>query len=96
MSEKTIYDILADPNDTDNVVLTDIDGEETEFEQIATIVLEDETYCILSPLDENGVASDEGWVFCLKDSEEQQLLELVTDEEIIDKVFGEYERLCED
>ncbi len=96
MSEtKSIFDILNDPDDIENVVLDDDDGNETEFEQIATIDLDGEMYCILCPV-EDGAASDEGWVFRLAAEDDKELLELVDNEETIDKVFEKYNELCED
>lgn len=93
---KSIFEILTDENDVDNIVLQNEDGEETEFEQIATIPLGDGVYCILHPLDIEGVAEDEAFVFELKDDDEMESLEAVTDGELSAKVFEEYYRLCDE
>lgn len=94
--EKSVFEILTDENDTDNIVLQNEDGEETEFEQIATIPLGDGVYCILRPLGVEGVADDEAFVFELQDDDETESLEVVTDDELSAKVFEEYYRLCDE
>lgn len=95
MNEKSIYEIITDGNDLDNVVLADEQGNETEFEQVATLATDKGMFCILCPLDEKGAASDEGVVFRL-DAQNCDSLELVTDEQTIDDVFALYEKLCEE
>ncbi len=94
MQEKSIFEILTDENDTDNIVLENEDGEETEFEQIALIPLGDRVYCILRPLGIEGIAEDEAFVFELTDDDGEGL-EVVTDDDISEKVFEEYYRLLE-
>ncbi len=91
--EKSIFDIITDSEDNGNVVLCDESGVETEFEQEATLDIDDKIYCILCPLDEEGNVSEEGYVFKL-DPENHDLLELVADDETIDKAFELYEQLC--
>ncbi|MCM1290226.1 MAG: DUF1292 domain-containing protein [Corallococcus sp.] len=97
MQEKSVFEILTDENDTENIVLQNEEGEEVEFEQIATIPLGEEVYCILRPLSMEDIAEDEAFVFRLangKDDEEN--LELVTDDKLSSKVFDEYYRLCDE
>jgi len=96
MSEKSVFEILTDEKDTDNIVLQNEDGEETEFEQIAVIPWGDGVYCILRPLGIEGVAEDEAFVFQLKDDNETESLEVVTDDKLAAKVFEEYYRLCDE
>lgn len=90
MSEKSMYDILTDSDDLDNIVLCDADGKETEFEQIATVNLDDEIYCILCPL-EDGKPTDEGYVFSFTQKDGKELLTLVEDENKYNEVFARYE-----
>lgn len=94
MEEKTIFEILSDENDLDNIVLADESGAETEFEQEATLTLDGKTYCILCPLDESGSASQIGYVFFV--DADADLLQLVSDEATIDAVFALYDKLCEE
>jgi len=92
MNEKSMYDILTDADDVGNIVLSD-GNMETEFEQIATIGLNDGIYCILCPL-ENGEPTDEGYVFVFNQRDGKELLTLVEDDKKIDEVFAEYEKAC--
>ena len=93
--EKSLLEILTDESDTGNFVLQGDDGVETEFEQIATIPLEEEVYCILRPLNmpEIQLDEDEALVFKL---EEGDSLSLVEDEGLAQLVFEEYYKLCDE
>ena len=97
MQEKSVFEILTDENDTENIVLANEEGEEVEFEQIATIPLGDNVYCILRPINMDGIAEDEAFVFELKESDnDAENLQVVTDDETCAKVFDEYYRLCDE
>ena len=93
--EKSLLDILTDEEDRGNFVLQGDDGTETEFEQIATIPLQDELYCILRPLNVPNLelAEDEALVFKL---EADDTLSIVEDEGLAQLVFEEYYKLCDE
>ena len=99
MENKNIEDMLFDEDNSDNIKLFDDNGVEYEFEQVATIPIEEmgKVFCILHPVvPMDGMAPDEGIVMELSediDTGEDALL-VVTDDEIIDKVFDIYEQLC--
>lgn len=94
--EKSLLEILTDENDVENFVLQGEDGTETEFEQIATIPLENEVYCILRPLNapECSLEEDEALVFKLE--EDDASLSVVEDEGLAQLVFDEYYKLCDE
>ena len=95
MAEKSLFEILLDENDSDNVVLLDEDGKEIEFEQVAVIPLGDKVYCILNPLNMPDVREDEAVVFEMSNAEDDsENLQLVSDEKTVTQVFEEYYRLC--
>jgi hypothetical protein len=78
----------------DVIVLTTTDGEEIEFVEIAGIKLDGHFYVVLQPVELlDGMEDDEALVFerIYNGDEEQYSIEL--DDEIIDKVFEEYNRL---
>ena len=91
-------DALFDEENNDAIILFNEKGEEIAFEQIALIPLE-KTYAILKPIQPmEGVGENEGLVFSIEINEEsnQEYLALVTDFDIIDKVFNVYDQLVED
>lgn len=94
--EKSIFDILTDEEDSGNIVLEDEDGNEVEFEQIATIPLDEELYCILRPLNVPEMAEDEAVVFLLEGDDETEMLSVVEDEDTAARVFDEYYKLCDE
>lgn len=99
MEEKTLYEVLTDENDDGNIVLDGDDGEDLEFEQLASISLDDRLYCILRPLNlPNGVtlAEDEAFVFQYVNDENGEALCAVDDEELENRIIEEYNALCED
>jgi hypothetical protein len=91
-------DKLFDENNNDNIVLYNEKGEATEFEQVAIIPHGGKIYALLSlatPTDEIG--EDEGFVFLIDTAEDgQKMLVLVTDDAVIDAVFGVYEDLLDE
>ena len=98
--ELDILDLLLDDEYEEDIILLDEDGNETSFEQIAVIPLNKENgqrlYCILKPVDEvEGVADDEAIVFEITQDDDgnESSIDVVTDEKIIDEVFGVYEQL---
>ena len=93
--EKSLLDILTDENDSGNFVLEDEDGVETEFEQIATIPLNDEVYCILRPLNVPDLQLDEDEALVFKLTDDESSLAIVEDEGLAQLVFEEYYKLCD-
>lgn len=99
MENNNIGDIILDEDRDDNIILYGDNGEEIEFEQVATIALEENgvVYCILHPVKPmDGMSEDEAIVMELSediDSGDDVLL-TVDDEAILDKVWDEYYKLC--
>ena len=91
-------DKLFDENNNDNIVLYNEKGDATEFEQVAIIPHGGKIYALLSlatPTDEIG--EDEGFVFSIETAEDgKKTLALVTDDAVIDAVFGVYEDLLDE
>lgn len=81
--------------DNDIVTLLSNDGEEIDFTQIAGINHKGKFYAILQPVELlEGMDDDEALVFRVKQNwKGEDQFEIVTDEEIIDAVFKEYNRL---
>jgi len=98
--EKNVIDILLDEDDNQNVFISDEAGKKIEFEQIALIPLDDDlekTYCILHPVTKiEGVEDDEAFVFVIGENEEEKYVELVKDQDLVDKVFNEYYKLIKE
>ena len=70
-------------------------GEDIAFEQIALIPQQEAVYLIVKPVQPiEGLGEDEGLVLLI--NEGLQRFDLVTDEEIIDKVFDVYDQLVEE
>ena len=99
MENNNIGDILFDEESNDNIILYGDNGEEIEFEQIATIALEENgtVYCMLHPVKPmDGMAEDEAIVMELSEDLDSgdDVLVMVDNEEILDKVWEEYYKLC--
>ena len=95
MEELTVLQKLLDEENCDNITLYDEEGNELEFEQVALIPLGDALYAILKPVVlPEGMADDEALVFLV--DEEEEMVDLITDEEIGTAVFEEYYKLCEE
>lgn len=89
--EVSQIEMLLDENNTDNIKLYDENNKETEFEQVAIIPVDDKIYAILKPVNElAGVNEDEALVFVIEEIDDEEVLVIVDDEEIVDKVFNEY------
>ena len=96
--EKCGCEHLLDENDDSNIILIDENEKEIEFEQIAVIPVKEQVYAILKPVKEmEGVGENEALVFELEETPEgEELLNLLDpeeDEDIIDIVFSEYDKL---
>lgn len=84
-------EMILDENNTDNIILYNEDGEAVEFEQIALVPLDGETFVLLRPLIEGeDIAEDEALVFAIENMDDEDVLVTVDDEEVIDAVFEEY------
>jgi len=96
--EKTVFEKLFDEKDDSNIVLYDENEEAVEFEQCAIIPIKEQVYAILKPVKKmEGLDVDQGLVFLLEETEEgEELLTVVDDEDIIDIVFEEYDKLFEE
>jgi len=89
--EMSQIDKLFDENNDENIILLDENNQETEFEQIAVIPLDEEVYFILKPVKLiEGMQENEALVFKLEETEDEEMIVICDDVKIIDKVFQEY------
>jgi len=97
---KNPIDSLFDEDDNDPIVMYNEKGEKVEFEQIALIPIEEDIYAILKPTEQmEGIGDDEALVFEIVEPEnedEEEYLNLVSDIEVIDKVFDVYNKLMDE
>lgn len=87
---------ILDENNFDNVVLLDENNKPIEFTQIGVFYLEDtdKLYTIMVPITPMvGVNEGEGVLFEI--DEEKQEIQVINDQEIIDKVIKIYEKMKE-
>ena len=95
--ELSPIDMLFDENNTENIVLFDENDNETEFEQIAIIPLDERVFAILRPIDEkNPLPEDEAVVFAIEEVEDEEVLIPETDDATEDKVFEKYYELLKE
>ena len=87
-----------DENDDDIVTLTSASGEEIDFVEIAGINHKGNFYAILQPVELlEGMDDDEALVFKVtRDANGEDHFEIELDDEIIDAVFREYNRLLDE
>ena len=89
--EKSPVELLLDENNNDNIKLYDEANNCVEFEQIATIPMDERIFVILKPVTAmENIAEDEAIVFEIQEIDEEDCLVVVTEDKIIDKVFNEY------
>ena len=83
--------------DDDIVTLLSATGEEVDFVEIAGIAHKGNFYAILQPVELlEGMADDEALVFKVSRTEDgEDKFEIELDDEIIDAVFAEYNRLLD-
>lgn len=88
----TNYEKIIDPNNLENIIITNSSGNSFELEQIALIPLHEIGYAILKPINPEllNMENDEPLIFKLNDEEES--IELCTDIIIITKVIDLYEK----
>ena len=83
--------------DDDIVTLLNSDGEEVDFVEIAGIVHDGNFYAILQPVELlEGMDEDEALVFLVTNVNGEDKFEIVLDDDIIDAVFAEYNRLLDE
>ena len=89
--DRSPVELLLDENNNENIKLYDEKNECVEFEQIATIPMNERIFVILKPVTAmENVAEDEAIVFEIQEIDEEDCLVVVTEDKIIDKVFDEY------
>ena len=89
--EKSPVELLLDEHNNDNIKLYDEKNNCVEFEQIATIPMDERIFVILKPVTAmENVAEDEAIVFEIQEIDEEDYLVVVTEDKTIDKVFNEY------
>lgn len=83
--------------DDDIVTLRSADGDDIEFVEIAGIAHKGNFYAILQPVELlEGMNEDEALVFLVsRDEEGNDRFEICLDDEIIEAVFAEYNRLLD-
>lgn len=97
--ERNPIEALLNPEDEGTIVLYDENDNPVSFEQIALIPMDDSIYAILKPVEKmEGVNDDEAIVFELSEDEEtgSELLNVVDEEEVINKVFDIYYQLLDE
>ena len=84
--------------DDDIITLTTADGEEVDFVEIAGIAHGGKFYAILQPVELlEGMDDDEALVFeVVRNADGSDGFNVVLDDEIIDAVFAEYNRLLDE
>jgi uncharacterized protein YrzB (UPF0473 family) len=81
-------------DDRETITLLDENGEETEFEVLGVIAVEDIDYAILIPIDEE---EDQAYIFRIDiDEDGEEVLSEVEDDEEFEIVKDAWEALCED
>lgn len=88
-----------DYNQNDDIVtLLSADGEEVDFVEIAGIAYNGKFYAILQPVELlEGMEDDEALVFCVtRGINGEDNFEIVLDDDIINHVFDEYNRLLDE
>ena len=96
-----LLDILLDEENEEPIVLSDENGKEVSFEQIAVIPHnvngEDKLYCILKPIDKiENVADDEAIVFEIIANVEESEIKVEENLDIAEEVFQKYTDLLEE
>ncbi|MBE5741914.1 MAG: DUF1292 domain-containing protein [Clostridiales bacterium] len=94
MSNKEVFEEEVD----EVIILKSADGEEIEFEDVASINYEDKFYKILAPVTPvEGMQDDEALVFeVVAVDDENDQFNIVLDEDVIEGVFAIYNQLLEE
>ena len=96
--EKNVNEEENDIIEEDIIQLVNEDGETVDFYHVATIEYEDNWYVFFEPAEELADI-DEGEVVIFKletDEDGEDLFVPIEDDELLDKVFEEYNRLMEE
>ncbi len=95
---KDFEEMLDEEYEDDIITLTTADGEEVDFVEIAGIAHDGKFYAILQPVELlEGMDDDEALVFeVVRNADGSDGFNVVLDDEIIDAVFAEYNRLLEE
>ena len=91
--EKSPIDMILDEKNDENIVLYDENNNESEFEQIAVIPVNEKTYVLLKPVSLEkweGIGEDEALVFAIEEIDDEDCLILEEDQKVIDEVFDNY------
>lgn len=96
MEDKNLIDQYEE--DDDIITLMSAEGEEIDFIEVAGIAYKGNFYAILQPVELlEGMADDEALVFkVVRNSDGEDSFEIELDDEIIDAVFEEYNRLLDE
>lgn len=95
MKNEKFTDKLFDDNNEERVHITDEDGRDIEFEQVAVVDYEGAYYAILKPVTElEGVSDDEVLIFFI--DEENDKLVYVEDEDVGDGVMDVFYEMLEE
>ena len=89
-------DQLMDENNKDNIILYDENNHPVEFMQVAVIPIDGVIYLILKPVEDELLEEDEALVFFIDEFEGEECINIVEDDEIVDRVFQEYYALLKD
>ena len=94
---KDFEEMLDEEYEDDIITLTTADGEEVDFVEIAGIAHNGKFYAILQPVELlEGMDDDEALVFeVVRNADGSDGFNVVLDDEIIDAVFEEYNRLLD-
>lgn len=87
MVYESLMEKLLDENNDEIIELQPDGGETVKFEQIAVVICDGEPYAIMHPLE---LKEDQVVVFHL-DGDDEESMDLVTDEELAKKVLEVYE-----
>ena len=90
--KKNEIEKLLDENDNSNLIFYNDNKEKIEFEQVALVNIDNENYAILHPVN-LGYQDDEVIAYSIKiDNLNYELLE-VEDDDLLDKIYNEYQKL---
>ena len=96
MADEILHEDLNEDDFT--VTLVTDQGEEVDFDVIASISLNEKLYFIMQPVELfEDMTEDDALVFEVNPvNEEEDKFDIVTDDAIIDAVFAEYEKLLKE
>lgn len=87
--KKSAIDMLFDELCLDNIKATNLKGEVCEFKQIALIPYNEMLFTVLAE-----VHTDNIYIYMYDVDDDEEVLVLVEDDELIEEVLAEYDRLC--